>query len=201
MRAVKIARTLVVVAGCLVGNAASAQVAPEEVSILYLSSNGRGCPPGTVEADVRDDGLHFIGLTGLVAQVGPGIPPVESRRDCQVSVLLGMPDGYTYAIAGVAYRFRLALGPGSRARARDLHYYRGMAALPASIIEARGPRDGDWVLDAATADDAQQWIPCGAARTLNVSAQVLVQRDGAAAGAAALDGDVVYRLAFRPCTP
>src|SRR5690242_2282373 len=74
----------------------SATPDPNTITIKKLSYGGTGCPAGTASVNLSEDATSFtLIFDQFLAQIGPGIPLAESRKNCQVNLTLHVPQGFT----------------------------------------------------------------------------------------------------------
>jgi hypothetical protein len=146
------------------------------ITINAVTVIGSGCKKDTYAVAVAPDNTAFtITYSEYLAQVGPGIPAAESRKNCQIVVNVKVPSGFTYAIAGVDYRGYLNLAKGATASQRANYYFQGSPqtvytthALP------KGPKDDNWQASDQVGIAALVYKPCGAERYLNINTEVKV---------------------------
>lgn len=178
---------------------------PGTVAISIVSVNGSGCAPGSTEIAVREDGSAFDILFGAYqAGVGPGFLPTDIRRNCQVSVLVNPPPGFSYAIATAEYRGYASIAAGATVSYRAHYYFKGQTTVPTRTWAYTGPyNDGVGFVDVT--DVAQTiWSPCGQLRNTNISTEVRVNAGTSdvrhVASSASLDRAGAFTLRWRTCT-
>lgn len=72
----------------------------DPIRVDIVTSNGSGCPVGTVSLSMAPDNTALRVLyTGIVTQVGVGARPTDFRKNCQLSVLVHVSAEFTYAIS------------------------------------------------------------------------------------------------------
>src|ERR1043165_583151 len=78
---------------------------PDKIIIDVATVNGSGCRPGTAAVAVSEDNEAFtVTYSEFMAQVGVGAQPTDFRKNCQISLKVHVPQGFTYAIAQADYR-------------------------------------------------------------------------------------------------
>jgi len=78
---------------------------PDRIVIDVVTVNGSGCPAGTAAVAVAEDNTAFtVTYSDYLAQVGVGAKPTDFRKNCQLSLRVHVPQGFTYAIAQADYR-------------------------------------------------------------------------------------------------
>lgn len=168
-------------AATMVATPASARAAaPEGVSALVVTANGSGCPVAAGAAVVSDGG-DTVTLTSpaYFAQAGGTARPTDIRRNCQLSVQINAPAGWTYAVSEVRSSGFAFLSAGATGISRVSLYFQGTSPTTARTNTFEGPSADRWqttdTIDAA----ALTFRPCGTQRNLNINTEVRVLRDTA----------------------
>jgi hypothetical protein len=169
--------------GSLLGapTAVAAGDAPsEKITINVQTVNGSGCPAGSATVIPAADNTAFtVAYSDYVATAGPGVKPTDFRKNCQLSLRVDVPHGFTYAIARADYHGHAWLASGVTARQTASYYFMGKAPTAEVRETFAGPFDGAW----STTDSAQVaalvWAPCGATVNLNVNTDLRVDASGA----------------------
>ena len=89
-----------------------------KITLDIKTINGSGCPAGTADAsaEVASDNTSFtVKYDNFTAKAGKGASAIDFRKNCQINVLVHIPQGFTYAIARVDYRGFAHLPTGSTA--------------------------------------------------------------------------------------
>ena len=150
--------------------------APAEAAAPFLevvTVNGSGCPAG--DADVTANGREFtIGYHVFLARAGGGSSPLEQRKNCQVSVRVTPPQGYTYGLARTTYEGYAHLQDGATGLSRVGTYLQGTSPTAVVSRSFTGPSSGEWQLRYRPDAADVQWVPCGERRNINVNAEVRV---------------------------
>jgi len=160
----------------MTANLAQADELPPYVRIRNVSYAGSGCPAGTVYGNL---GSLYRGLKiefdGFVAEAGSGVPLSASRKNCQISISLDVPAGWSFAVASVEYKGYVSLSSSSlSAEQKSSYYFAGSAATASLSTSVRGPIARNYTIRDTLAISNQLWSPCGANRALNLNAQVRV---------------------------
>src|SRR3954453_14078820 len=93
-------------AGDGVGGADAAVAEPPagHITVDVVTVNGSGCPQGTATVTEKSDNTGFIvKYRDYVAEAGAGAGATDFRKNCQLSLLVHVPQGFTYAIAEADY--------------------------------------------------------------------------------------------------
>jgi hypothetical protein len=154
----------------------STQAPPDgSISVQIATANGSGCRPGTT-AVALDPANSFFTITynDFVAQVGVGARPVDSRKNCQISVVVHVPQGFTYAIAKTDYRGFANLQSGAYGIERANYYFQGMSATGISSHQFNGPYERGWQATDNVGIAAVVYRPCGENRNFNINTEVQV---------------------------
>jgi Domain of unknown function (DUF4360) len=181
---------------------------PAGVTIRGLSWAGSGCPAGTVAWNVAPDAMAFTLLfDSYVAEMGPGVPLGNSRRNCQILVDLDFPQGWSYSVATVDYRGFSNLESGVTGVQQSNYYFQGELLTGRLQTPLQGPRIGDFQIRDVLGLEALIWSPCGAQRALNINSSVRVENHSGNPNARgvlttdSIDGKValIYGLQWRRC--
>jgi Domain of unknown function (DUF4360) len=181
--------------------AAQADDFPPFVRIRSLSWAGSGCPAGTVTSDLTPG--FTLSFGSFVAEIGPGVPPSQSRENCQILVDLDFSQGWSYSLADVDCHGSANLGPGVSGVQESAYYFQGEFQTGRLQTPLKGPKVGDYQIHASLPLDALVWSPCGAQRALNINSSVWVENKSGnpnARGAMTI-AKCGYDLKWRRCSP
>lgn len=149
--------------------------APSGVAIKKLSFAGSGCPAGSISGRLASGFSAFtLFFDNFVAEVGPGVPRSEIRKNCTISVDLKVPPGWSYAVAEVDYKGFVALDRGVTAKQISSYYFMGDVSSARLSTTLTGPLAANYKMKDMLGIEALVWSPCGATRALNINAQVLL---------------------------
>jgi hypothetical protein len=166
-----------------VSPAAAADAPPgERITVDVVAVNGSGCPAGTASARMSPDNTGFhINYSNFIARDGAGAAPTAFRRNCQVGVLVHVPQGFTYAVASAEYRGRAALSSGSTALHRNNYYFQGVGEQN-NVTDHHfyGAFNGSWRTHDATTVTELEYKPCGRDVILNINTELRVDSPGSA---------------------
>jgi len=183
-------------------------VRPGAVTINRLTYNGTGCPLGTLAVNVSEDrGALTTTFTELVAESGPGISLSAGRKNCVISMTLGVPAGWQYTLGSAYLRGFVALDAGVREPFSTSAFFAGAGATARFQNIKNGPYEGDLVASDPTAFAGLPWSPCNQAREVLFNTSVRVARVSGNSSVRGLftndsvDGEVteVVGLAWRRC--
>jgi hypothetical protein len=148
---------------------------PGKITLDIKTINGSGCPAGTADASavVSDDNTSFtVTYTNFAAKAGANAAAVDQRKNCQINVLVHVPQGFTYAVAEADYSGYAHLAAGATGLEQANYYFTGTAPTARVPHTLTGPFDGQWqnkdVADVATL----VYAPCGVDRNLNINAEL-----------------------------
>jgi len=183
---------------------------PDQVRIRSLSWAGSGCPAGTVGGNLASDFKAFTLLfDAYVAEIGPGLPLSQSRRNCQILIDLEFPQGWSYAVFDVDYRGFVSVAPSVSGVQQSSYYFQGEFRTARLHTTLAGPRVGDYQIRDSLGLDTTVWSPCGANRALIINSEVRLLNNGSDPDAQGLittdsiDGKVthIYGLQWQRCSP
>jgi hypothetical protein len=153
------------------------EAAPGKITVEVIANNGSGCAPGTASVVSNADNTGFrVRYRDFVAKAGGDAAVVERRKNCQLGVLVNIPDGWTVAIASANYRGRAQLQSGASGLHRTSYYWQGSSESHRSDLPLTGPLNGTW----ATWDVAPVMVyaPCDTQRVLNLNTELRVDAGG-----------------------
>jgi hypothetical protein len=182
----------------------STAVPSGNITVQVVANNGSGCAPGTasVHADANKTGFR-IRYSDFLAEAGGSAAVTDRRKNCQMSVLVTVPAGWTFAIASVNYRGRARLNSGASGLHRTTYYWQGSSRSESTEQEFTGPFHGFW----SSHDVAPVLIysPCGDERILNVNTELRVDAGGSTSRSSlslrSAEGDVdtLFNIEWAQC--
>ncbi|MFF5923608.1 DUF4360 domain-containing protein [Streptomyces flavochromogenes] len=181
---------------------------PDRIVIDIATVNGSGCPLGTAAIAVSEDNTAFtVTYSEYLAQVGGGSSPTAARRNCQLNLLVHVPQGFTYAIASADYRGYASLQRGASSTEKASYYFQGSPNTASRTHTFRGPYEDNWQATDDTDWAQLVWAPCGVQRNFNINTELRVNAGTSSPGATSYmtmdstDGDIstVYHLAWKEC--
>jgi hypothetical protein len=200
-----LALSLSVPAAAGTGDEAPANAVPSgNITVEVVANNGSGCAPGTasVSADANRTGFR-VRYHDFIAEAGGSAATTDRRKNCQMSILVTVPAGWTFAIASVNYRGRARLLSGASGLHRTTYYWQGESRSDSTEQEFTGPFSGFW----STQDVAPVLVysDCGAERILNVNTELRVDA-GTSTGRSSMsmrtaegDVDTLFNIQWAQC--
>jgi hypothetical protein len=158
---------------------------PNTIFIEQVTVNGSGCPAGTVAANFTPD-FTVLELTfsDFVAQVGPGLKPADSRKNCIIAVTLHIPAGFTFALVGADYRGFAQVDPGITGQQTTTYFIAGQ--IGSFSLSSHIPADLDGFGNYSRQDEipVAEWVwnKCGTDGIANLNASVSMSNSQNKAG-------------------
>jgi hypothetical protein len=147
----------------------------DKIVIDVATVNGSGCPAGTAAIAVSADNTAFtVTYSNYMAQVGVGAGPTDFRKNCQLNLVVHVPQGFTYAVASADYRGFASLAQGATATERANYYFQGMPTTTYISHSIPGPLADDWQTSDSVGIAALVFAPCGVERNLNINTELRV---------------------------
>jgi hypothetical protein len=155
-----------------------------------------------------DNTAFTVTYGSYLAAIGPGIPVTDFRKNCQLSLRINVPQGFTYAIASVDYRGYAYLAAGASGLEQANYYFMGSGANAMVGHTFKGPMDANWQTTDKADIAAMVWAPCGVQRNLNINTELRVyagtsdpDRSTSLMTMDSTDTDVstIYHLSWRSC--
>ncbi|MFD7689126.1 DUF4360 domain-containing protein [Streptomyces sp. NPDC059781] len=181
---------------------------PDKIVIKVATVNGSGCPQGTAAVAVSADNTAFtVTYSDYLAQVGGNSDPTAFRKNCQLSLLVHVPQGFTYAIASADYRGFASLRSGAKGTQRASYYFQGSPNTEYRSHPFAGPFDDNWQATDETDWAQLVYAPCGVQRNFNINTELRVSAGTSSPDDVSFmtmdstDGDIstVYHLAWKEC--
>jgi hypothetical protein len=169
----KLACGLVIVSA--LGSYAYADAPPSgRITIDLVTVNGSGCPAGTAAESSADNTSFFVSYSDYMATAGAGADPTDFRKNCQLNVLVHVPQGFSFAIAEADFNGFASLAAGASAIERDQYYFAGESPTAVVTHSFSGPLQDDFqVVDRADVATLV-FSPCGVSRNLNINTELRV---------------------------
>ncbi|TWP44368.1 DUF4360 domain-containing protein [Lentzea tibetensis] len=181
-------------------------VPPGKITVDVVTVNGSGCPAGTAAVATADDNTAFtVTYSHYTAQAGSGSSPTDFRKNCQLSLRVHYPQGFTFGIAQADYRGFAHLPRGARGQERANYYFMGTSPTAVSSHALSGPFSDDWQFTDKSDVASIVFAPCGEVRNLNVNTELRAFANGSNTPAFvtmdSTDGGVStkYHFAWKVC--
>jgi len=147
----------------------------DRITVSVVTVNGSGCPSGTTAvAPAADNTAFTVTYSDFLAQIGVGAGPTEFRKNCQLSLLVNYPQGFTYGIAQADYRGFAYLATGAKGTEKANYYFSGHSSAGAISHGFSGPFNDDWQTTDRTDVASIVFAPCGEQRILNLNTELRV---------------------------
>ncbi|MER8010949.1 DUF4360 domain-containing protein [Streptomyces sp. NPDC101209] len=181
---------------------------PDKIVIDVATVNGSGCPAGTAAVAVAPDNTAFtVTYSQYLAQAGGNSDPTAFRKNCQLNLIVHVPQGFTYAVASADYRGFLSLQPGASATQKASYYFQGSSNTVPKTHPFSGSYNDDWQATDSTDWAQLVWAPCGVQRNFNINTELRVNAGTSNPGKVSFmtmdstDGDIstVYHMAWKEC--
>jgi len=180
---------------------------PDRLTVQVVTVNGSGCPAGTAAVAAASDNSAFtVTYSNYLAEAGAGSDPTDFRKNCQLNLLIHVPQGFSYAIAKADYRGFASLYNGATAMQRAHYYFMGQSPTAVSTHNFRGPFTDNWQVSDVTDVASLVWSPCGENRNLNVNTELRVRAGTVSHNTSFItmdstDGSLrtIYHLSWKRC--
>lgn len=178
---------------------------PEFAEVVSVVNAGTGCKNQDVFAIV-DGGQSLALITNsFSAQIGPGVPLLESRKNCSASIDIAYPAGWTFAVKSVSMVGATYLESGADATVTARVYTQGQLNDVSFSNKVTGPRRAYLLFGGEISDSALRFQPCQSKRALNIalSASLSNLRNRYARGHVQLGNNAgqaaLFELVWRRC--
>ncbi|RKS79106.1 uncharacterized protein DUF4360 [Actinomadura pelletieri DSM 43383] len=146
---------------------------PDGAKVEVVSVNGSGCPAGTVNAYLTQDTNQIrLGYSDFAARTGPDSNLPDLRRNCQVSLKMHMPEGFTYGIVSASHLGYALIQEGANAVVKVEYSFRGTPSPFRHTVN--GPIDDIWWFPVPPPIDSPTWKPCDEDRPLRINSELRI---------------------------
>jgi hypothetical protein len=177
-----------------------------QLSIRSIQARGTGCPHGTVEGFLSDDGSLFgLSFPAFTAEAGFGLPLSMSRKNCQLLIDLEVPRGFSFSLMDIQYQGYVEMPFGSEGFLRTNYFFTGDSESVGFSATLRGPLFGDFVAEETTGiATTGGWSSCEAERALNINTSIGITRVRGGFAMISVDSmtgslNQLFRLKWRRC--
>lgn len=180
---------------------------PNGTYFAEITPNGTGCPGGTANTRISDDGLTFTTTFSAYA-VAVNSEKTVDVRDCQLMIKLHTPQGRSFSVQTFSYTGYARIDRGVTGKQMANYYFQGRPVPPrdGNRVDLAGPYDSDYVFRDEVPIRNRVWSPCGLVRDLQV--QTLLQLNANQSGATGemslsmFEGSskLEVKVESRPCT-
>ena len=179
--------------------------AQQDITLSEPVTGGNGCPVGSVAATLTEDRKSLsILFDQFISEAGPASGKTIDRKNCNIALSVGVPNGYSMSVIGVDYRGFVSL-PSSQTSARfQAEYFFGGQRGPLFVKEFRGRMDQDYTLNNQLGVQAAVWSPCGADVNFRINASMMLKNSThqdalATVDSADITAGMIYHIQTRRC--
>jgi hypothetical protein len=188
----KLANTLLV--GFTLIAAVSPAFAAEKVEIQGATYGGNGCPTDSANVSISPDGQELTILFDKFAALGSN--PAESRKSCNLSIPIKVPQGFQISLYNADYRGYVA--PATTGKLRAEYFFAGQKG---PVFERQFPGEVNYNVRDSLTTQTNVWSGCGDSLNMRVNASMVA----AGKGLASVDSldlahrGLVYHVKYRTC--
>nr|WP_309734520.1 DUF4360 domain-containing protein [Chamaesiphon sp. OTE_75_metabat_556] len=188
----KLLKALVVTA--LVTLPISPALAESQVKIQGASYGGSGCPDRSASVSVSPDGQELTVLFDKFSALGND--PSQSRKSCNLSIPIKVPEGFQISLYDADYRGYVA--PATSGTLRAEYFFAGNRG---PVFQRTFNGENNYNVRDSLATVADVWSACGDSTNMRVNASMSARGKGAAT----VDSfdlahrGLVYHIKYRAC--
>lgn len=166
---------------------------------------GTGCPAGTASVSVSpDQSAVSILFDSYVAEAGYTTNRTMDRKSCNITVPVGVPQGYSVAVFQVDYRGYNSVPAGGSTRF-DAEYFWAGSRGPRLTKTFFGPMNDPYTLTDELQATTVVWAPCGASVNLRVNTSMVAKTNNRSdqtmgtVDSADISSGLTYHLQWKRC--
>lgn len=157
------------------------------VKIKDIKAIGSGCKTAdSYSTNISEDGMAFtVTFSEFAAQLGDGIPMLENRKNCSVTLDLEIPNGWQFSVATFNYRGYLDQTAGVEAKHTTTYFFQGAdGRKPENTGRFErvqvGAASGEFVLTdkigLTSVYIPNTWSPCNVQRALTLNPSISLRK-------------------------
>jgi Domain of unknown function (DUF4360) len=168
--------------------------AESQVQIQGASYGGSGCPERSASVSVSPDGQELTVLFDKFSALGND--PSQSRKSCNLSIPIKVPEGYQISLYDADYRGYVA--PSTSGTLRAEYFFAGNRG---PVFQRTFNGENNYNVRDSLATVADVWSACGDSTNMRVNASMSARGKGAAT----VDSfdlahrGLVYHIKYRSC--
>jgi Domain of unknown function (DUF4360) len=189
----KFIKALLVLATLVTGPMAPA-FAGSQVEIMGATYGGSGCPDRSASVSVSPDGQELSILFDKFSALGSD--PSQSRKSCNLSIPIKVPQGFQISLYDADYRGYVA--PATRGTLRAEYFFAGNRG---PVFQRTFNGENNYNVRDSLATVADVWSACGDSANMRVNTSMTARGQGAAT----VDSfdlahrGLVYHIKYRTC--
>jgi Domain of unknown function (DUF4360) len=189
----KFVKALLVLATVITAPVSSA-LANSRVEILQPSYGGNGCPAGSASANVSPDGQELTVLFDKFIALGNS--PSESRKSCNLTIPIRVPQGFQISLYDADYRGYVA--PGTTGTLRAEYFFAGSRG---PVFQRTFNGEANYNVRDSLVTVADVWSRCGDSLNMRVNASMSARGRGQATVDSfdLANRGLVYHIKYRNC--
>ncbi|RPA89572.1 hypothetical protein L873DRAFT_1754876 [Choiromyces venosus 120613-1] len=181
-------------------------VDPAQVYLEGITYAGSGCKAGSVAiSKAQDSKALTLAFDSYVPSIGPGVPFIDRRKNCNLNVKLHYPGGHQYTLYQIDYTGYTNLEAGVTANLQSIYWFAGFLNQRATLQTTwEGPFADNYDFRNIIGHDAWVWSPCGASTALNIDTQFTLANNPSSASSSdglTIDHTIwaIYGVRWRRC--
>jgi Domain of unknown function (DUF4360) len=190
----KLLKALLVLATLVAAAPISPAFASDKVEILGANYGGSGCPAQSASVSVSPDGQELSILFDKFSALGSD--PSQSRKSCNLSIPIKVPQGFQISLYDADYRGYVA--PATSGTLRAEYFFAGNRG---PVFQRTFNGENNYNVRDSLATVADVWSACGDSTNMRVNASMAARGKGAAT----VDSfdlahrGLVYHIKYRSC--
>ncbi|KAF6757924.1 hypothetical protein DFP72DRAFT_1065184 [Ephemerocybe angulata] len=173
------------------------QASAQSLTLTKAGLLGTGCSVSSATARIRD-GVVSIEANNFGAYSGPGMAYSSSRKNCQATLSVNIPDGYQFAFGETRLPAAVRADKGTQVSASNLYYFQGEITQDEDTSTVPAGTSGTVTL--VNSYGPSTWSSCGGAAIVNLNTALRAHStDKSASGSIKLRGSLDTKIVWRKC--
>ncbi len=151
---------------------------PREIVIDEVNYGGNGCPDGSVDHYLSDDGKAFtLTFDNYLVDIEQSPGRSIAAKNCSIRVKILVPDGWMFSLFGVDFRGYADLGPQMQGTHNSDYRIQGSRVVELGKMVIEGPKTQNYRKSSDIPLTNAQWSDCGRDRmkTVTIDTRVSVR--------------------------
>lgn len=177
----------------------------QQLQLGQANFGGNACNNSNARATLSPDGRQIsILLDNFIAEAGNRFGPFIDRKNCDISIPVKVPQGYSIALFNIDYRGFALVPSGGKLRFSADYYFAGKSSRRYSK-EFFGPMNDNFIFQNEIKSDVNVWSACGAEVQLRTQSNLVAETNNdedlvqGSIDSIDIQSGITYNFQYRRC--